>query len=143
MDIVRKRRKPIAEINVVPYIDVMLVLLIVFMITAPLLTQGVQVELPSADTEPLEIDENTETLVVSISAQGEYFISLGAVSEDDPQPVDLEKILRDVNIIVKANPTISVYIETDTNASAGHVVSLLAVLQKSGVSPYIITQPLE
>ena len=65
---VRKKRKPMAEINVVPYIDVMLVLLIVFMVTAPLLNQGIEVDLPSANNEPLDIDENFETLVVSITS---------------------------------------------------------------------------
>jgi len=64
------------EINVVPFIDVMLVLLVVFMVTAPLLNQGIEVELPEANNEPLAIDENLETLVVSLTAEGEYFISV-------------------------------------------------------------------
>ena len=88
---VRKRRKPVAEINVVPYIDVMLVLLIVFMVTAPLLNQGIEVDLPQANNEPLDIDENMETLVVSITSNGEYFLSVGATGEDR-ESVTLETV---------------------------------------------------
>ena len=89
--IVRKKRKPMGEINVVPFIDVMLVLLVVFMVTAPLLNQGIEVELPEANNEPLAIDENLETLVVSLTAEGEYFISVGATGEDR-QSVTLETL---------------------------------------------------
>jgi biopolymer transport protein ExbD len=85
----RKKRKPMGDINVVPYIDVMLVLLIVFMVTAPLLNQGIEVELPQANNEPLDIDENLETLVVSITNDGQYFLSVGATG-DDRQSVPLE-----------------------------------------------------
>ena len=80
MEIVRKKRKPVAEINVVPYIDVMLVLLIVFMVTAPLLTQGLRVDLPQASSEPLDLDENAETLVIELTADNEFFISLGVTA---------------------------------------------------------------
>ena len=89
--IVRKKRKPMSEINVVPYIDVMLVLLIVFMVTAPMLNQGIEVDLPQANNEPLEIDENFETLVVSITAAGEYYLSVGATG-DERQSVTLETV---------------------------------------------------
>ena len=96
-----RRRKQMAEINVVPLIDVMLVLLIVFMITAPLITQGIKVDLPRADAEPVE-NADEITLVVSINAEGSYFISLGA--EEDPQPVALERIQEDVEKILAQNP---------------------------------------
>ena len=88
MDTRRKRRSLMAEINVVPLIDVMLVLLIVFMITAPLITQGVRVDLPQADAEVVG-DNDDFTLVVSINSDGLYFISLGEVSEE-PESVLLE-----------------------------------------------------
>ena len=71
---IRKKRKPMSEINVVPYIDVMLVLLIVFMVTAPMLNQGIEVDLPQANNEPLNLDENIESLIVSITANGNYFL---------------------------------------------------------------------
>ena len=92
METVRKRRRPMAEINVVPYIDVMLVLLIVFMVTAPLLTQGLIVELPEASSEPLQVDENAETLVISITADEQYYISLGSTQEEERTAVAIEVI---------------------------------------------------
>ena len=140
--IVRKKRKPMGEINVVPFIDVMLVLLVVFMVTAPLLNQGIEVELPEANNEPLAIDENLETLVVSLTAQGDYFISVGATGEDR-QPVTLETLGQQVSIITNANPTIQVLVEGDTEAGWGAMVNLITTLQVAGVAnPNFITQPL-
>ena len=138
----RKKRRPMSEINVVPYIDVMLVLLIVFMITAPLLNQGIEVELPEANNEPLDLDENLETLVVTITSAGEYFLSLGATGEDR-QSLDLETVARQVGQILNANPTVQVLIEGDTNATWGAMVNLITALQNAGVeNPNFITQPL-
>ena len=140
--IVRKKRKQMGEINVVPFIDVMLVLLVVFMVTAPLLNQGIEVELPEANNEPLAIDENRETLVVSLTAQGDYFISVGATGEDR-QPVTLETLGQQVGIITNANPTIQVLVEGDTEAGWGAMVNLITTLQAAGVAnPSFITQPL-
>ena len=98
----RKRRKPMAEINVVPMIDVMLVLLIVFMITAPLITQGVKVELPEANAKAVEKNDK-EVLVVSIDKNGKYYINLGKESADNPTPVPLELIEDRVGKILSAN----------------------------------------
>ena len=140
--IVRKKRKPMGEINVVPFIDVMLVLLVVFMVTAPLLNQGIEVELPEANNEPLAIDENLETLVVSLTAQGDYFISVGATGEDR-QPVTLETLGQQVGIITNANTTIQVLVEGDTEAGWGAMVNLITTLQAAGVAnPNFIPQPL-
>jgi biopolymer transport protein TolR len=140
--IVRKKRKPMGEINVVPFIDVMLVLLVVFMVTAPLLNQGIEVELPEANNEPLVIDENLETLVVSLTAEGDYFISVGATGEDR-QPVTLETLGQQVSIITNANPTIQVLVEGDTEAGWGAMVNLITTLQAAVVAnPNFITQPL-
>lgn len=138
----RKKRRPMSEINVVPYIDVMLVLLIVFMITAPLLNQGIEVELPEANNEPLDLDENLETLVVTITSAGEYFLSLGATGEDR-QSLDLETVARQVGQILNANPAVQVLIEGDTNATWGAMINLITALQNAGVeNPNFITQPL-
>lgn len=143
MDIVRKKRKPMAEINVVPYIDVMLVLLVVFMVTAPLLNQGIEVDLPEANNEPLPIDENEETLVISITENQEYFISIGATGENR-QPVTLETIGTQVAQVIGANPSIQVMIEGDTNANWGTMITLITTLQNAGVAnPNFITQPLQ
>jgi len=140
--LVRKKRKPMADINVVPYIDVMLVLLIVFMVTAPLLNQGIEVDLPQANNEPLELDENLETLVVSITSNGEYFLSIGATGEDR-QSVALETIGVQVGQIMSANPSIQVLIEGDAEADWGAMINLITILQRAGVTnPNFITQPL-
>jgi biopolymer transport protein TolR len=144
METVRKRRKPVAEINVVPYIDVMLVLLIVFMVTAPLLTQGLIVELPQASSEPLEVDENAETLVISITADEQYFISLGSTQQEDQSAVAIDVIGDQVSRIVGANPQIQVFVEGDGQSSYSSFISLMTVLQAAGVaSPNLITKPLE
>ncbi|MDE0733550.1 MAG: ExbD/TolR family protein [Gammaproteobacteria bacterium] len=140
---VRKKRKPMAEINVVPYIDVMLVLLIVFMVTAPLLNQGIEVDLPSANNEPLDIDENLETLVVSITSNGEYFLSVGATG-DEREAVSLETVGEQVSRILNVNPDIQVLIEGDEDAGWGAMVTLITALQQAGVTkPNFITQPLD
>ncbi|MEX0618050.1 MAG: ExbD/TolR family protein [Pseudohongiellaceae bacterium] len=142
MEMARKKRKPMAEINVVPYIDVMLVLLIVFMVTAPLLNQGIDVDLPEANNESLNVDENLETLVITLTADQEYYISLGATGEDR-RSVPLETIGQQVSQIVNANPTIQVFVEGDTDASYGAFINLMTVLQGAGVaSPNLVTQPL-
>jgi len=144
METVRKRRKPAPEINVVPYIDVMLVLLIVFMVTAPLLTQGLIVELPQASSEPLEVDENAETLVISITADEQYFISLGSTQQEDQSAVAIDVIGDQVSRIVGANPQIQVFVEGDGQSSYSSFISLMTVLQAAGVaSPNLITKPLE
>lgn len=131
-----------SDINVVPYIDVMLVLLVVFMVTAPLLNQGIEVELPQANNEPLTIDENLETLVVSVNAQQEFYISVGATGENQAS-VSLETVAQQVTAIITANPSIQVLVEGDTNASWGAMISLITTLQSAGVSnPNFITQPL-
>jgi biopolymer transport protein TolR len=144
METVRKRRRPMAEINVVPYIDVMLVLLIVFMVTAPLLTQGLIVELPEASSEPLQVDENAETLVISITADEQYYISLGSTQEEERTAVAIEVIGDQVGRIVGANPQIQVFVEGDGQSSYSSFISLMTVLQAAGVaSPNLITKPLE
>lgn len=144
MDIVRKRRKPMSEINVVPYIDVMLVLLIVFMVTAPLLTQGLRVDLPEVASEPLELDEDAESLVIELTADNAFFISLGVTSADEQTPVELGAIGRQVAQIIEVNPTIQIFIEGDAQASYGPFISLMEELRVAGVnSPNLVTKPLE
>lgn len=134
-----RRRKQMAEINVVPLIDVMLVLLIVFMITAPLITQGIKVDLPQTDAEPVE-ENNELTLVVSINDEGNYFISLG--EEDNPQPVPLERIGEDVSKILSQNPGVPVYLEGDVSVNYGLITDLLSTLAQAGADNVrLITQP--
>ena len=94
----RQRRKPMAEINVVPYIDVMLVLLIIFMITAPMLTQGVQVDLPKADANPVEAPENLEPLVISVDAEGAYYASVG---DNQDQSIGAQELVARVSAVLR------------------------------------------
>ena len=139
----RKKRKAISDINVVPYIDVMLVLLIVFMVTAPLLDQGIEVELPEANSEPLNIDENFETLVVSLTASGDIYLNIGAFGEER-ESVSLDTVGVQVSRVIAANPRIQVLIEGDTLANWGAMVKLITILQEAGVSnPNFITQPVQ
>jgi len=124
------KRKPVSDINVVPYIDVMLVLLIVFMVTAPLLTQGVSVELPEAPSKPLEVKEEQETLVVTVAADGSYYIDLG----DEPRKaVALQHIGSQVSKVIQVQPKTSVLIRGDRSVNYGVVVELMTVLQQAGV----------
>jgi biopolymer transport protein TolR len=134
----RGARKPMGEINVVPFIDVMLVLLVIFMITAPMLTQGVQVELPQASSEPIEDVENGEPIIVSVNREGEYFISLG----DEETPVSLEEITDRVIILLDRNPATRVLVRGDRNVPYGQVVSLMSTLQTAGVADVgLISEP--
>lgn len=127
---VRVRRKPMAEINVVPYIDVMLVLLIIFMITAPLLTQGVNVDLPQADANAVEAPENAEPLVLSVDADGNYYSSMG---ENPDQPVEPQLLANRVAAVIRNNPQVPVMVKGDASANYGQVVGLMALLQQAGV----------
>jgi biopolymer transport protein TolR len=124
----KQRRKPIAEINVVPYIDVMLVLLIIFMITAPMLMQGVEVELPDAPSEPIQ-NQDDEPLIVSIKPDGSYYINLGGTPE---QPQPLEVIKDKVSKILKAKPKTPVLVWGDEKVPYGVVVVLMSELQSAG-----------
>ena len=123
------RRRPMSEINVVPYIDVMLVLLVIFMVTAPLLTQGVKVDLPNADAEPIENTEDVETLVVSMDSTGRYFVNLGSEQTD---PVDASTLLAKVAGILRVNPRVPVAVKGDRNVSYGEMMELMVLLQKAG-----------
>ena len=136
------RRKPISEINVVPYIDVMLVLLVIFMATAPLLTQGVLVELPKAPSEPIT-DTEDDPLVVSVRADGAIFVNLGIQNADDEGTrVTLYSLEDQVAKIMRARPDVPVYVKADHKLDYGRVVSVMTVLQKAGAeSVGLITDP--
>ena len=125
-----------AEINVVPYIDVMLVLLVIFMVTAPLMTQGIKVDLPKAYSESMDADENA--LIVTIREDGGYYLNTG----DEEETVTLKQISERSSKIIKANPDIKVLVEGDQNLKYGSVVELMTVLQKAGAgSVGLITEP--
>lgn len=125
----RGKRKPMADINVVPYIDVMLVLLVIFMVTAPLLMQGVQVELPKATTAPVVTNE--EPLIVSIKADGTYYINLGDTQEE---AIGLEEVGKKVAIVLRRKPETAVLVWGDTNVLYGKVIELMSNLQSVGAT---------
>lgn len=125
-----KRRKPMAEINVVPYIDVTLVLLIIFMITTPMLQTGVQVDLPQANSAPVEQKEDTPPIVVSIKAQGEYYIKVGS---DDDERIQAEEINARVVAVLSNKPATPVLINADNSVAYGTVVTVMAALKNAGV----------
>jgi biopolymer transport protein TolR len=136
----QKRRKPMAEINVVPLIDVMLVLLIVFMITTPMITQGIKIELPEANSEVIEEPETT--FEITIDAQGQYFYNVGEVEVDNPTPLPVEEVGATVAKIMASNPSIPVYINGDGTVPYSAVIKLISTLQEAGVKePRLITQP--
>jgi len=124
-----KRRKPMAEINVVPYIDVTLVLLIIFMITAPLLQTGVDIDLPQADTSPVE-QGNEPPVIVSVDKQGQFFIDLG---EQEDEPVSADVLLYRVAAVLRNKPKTQVYIRGDHTVAYGKVVTVMAALKNAGV----------
>ncbi len=117
-----------AEINVVPYIDVMLVLLIIFMVTAPMLMQGVKVDLPQANADPVE-NQDSEPLIISVKSSGELFLNLGS-GED--QSLSLATIKQRVSVIMRRNPKKPVLVWGDRAVAYGEVVTLMTALQEAG-----------
>jgi len=121
-------RRAVAEINVVPYIDVMLVLLVIFMATAPLLMQGVEVDLPKANSTPVS-DSDAEPLIVSIDADANLYLNLGA---SDDQALSIETVRQRVATVLKRNPDKAVMVWGDAAVPYGEVVALMSELQAAG-----------
>ena len=136
----RTRKRPMSEINVVPYIDVMLVLLIIFMITAPLLSQGVDVKLPKSPSELLPPTEK-EPVVISVDRAGNFYINYG---ENQNRPVASQVLVNRVSALLKYQPGIPVYVKGDTDVPYGRVVAVMSLLQKAGVEGVgMVTEPPE
>jgi biopolymer transport protein TolR len=134
---VRAPRRVMSEINVVPYIDVMLVLLVIFMATAPMMTQGVSVDLPRADSAP--IISKDEPVMITVRANGSYFINVG---EDSGATASLETIKERVLTIRKQKPNALFLVEGDQNVPYGKVVTLMSELQSAGVENVgLVTEP--
>jgi len=126
----RKRRKPMAEINVVPYIDVMMVLLVIFMISTPLLTQGVKVELPQADeTESLD-PKPSETVIVKVDVQGQYYLTIGTGKENF---VSREELVAQIKNKLLDKPKLSVLVAGDKEVRYVFIMDVLALLSKAGI----------
>ena len=138
------RRRSISEINVVPYIDVMLVLLVIFMATAPLMTQGVEVDLPNTDSKPLS-NEQDDPLVVSVDGDGKIFVNTGM-----PRPGEqgtratIFSLADQAEKIIGVRPDIPVYVRADEAIPYGEVISVMTVLQRAGAQNVgLLTDPVE
>ena len=127
-----------SEINVVPYIDVMLVMLVIFMITAPLLNQGVDVDLPQADGEPMD-DTQQDPVVLTVDAQGRYFLNVGG---DPEQEIDAETLLLRTTAVLRQRPRAVVLVRGDSSVDYGLVVAAMSLLQQAGASKVgLVTEP--
>lgn len=136
----RLRRRLMSEINVVPYIDVMLVLLVIFMVTAPLITQGVKVDLPQADAEVISA-ETSEPVVITVDQFGDLYLDVG---EDKNQPVDPQTLMVRVSAVLKYNPNVPIMVKGDAAVNYGRVVEAMVLAQAAGApSVGLITVPPE
>ncbi len=124
-----KKRRAVSEINVVPYIDVMLVLLIIFMITAPIVQQGVEVELPKLSANSLP-PEQQEPVILTVSKTGEYYLNVG---DDLKKPVTDDIVIQRVTLVLKQKPQTPVLVRGDKNVDYGAVTTAMVLLQSAGV----------
>ena len=135
----RKRRKLMSQINVVPYIDVMLVLLIIFMVTAPLLNLGVDIHLPQSAAK--SVQDPKEPVLVSVDKDGNFFLTLGAAQRE---PIDADNLVRKVSAFVRANPQVSVMIGGDERVDYGKIYQAMVLLQQAGVPKVgLMSQPVQ
>jgi biopolymer transport protein TolR len=127
----KSKHRLMSEINVVPYIDVMLVLLIIFMITAPLLTQGITVDLPKAPAEALdpEMLKDNEPLVLSVDRDGNFYLNIG---DDVEKPVEDTVVIERVAAVIRQNPMTPVLVKADQSVPYGRVITGASLLQKAG-----------
>ena len=125
-----KRRRPMSEMNVVPYIDVMLVLLIIFMITAPLLNLGVEVDLPQANADPLEETDPAQTVMITVKSNGDLYLN----TEGAGELIDAESLGTTVAAIKRRNPEAAVLVGGDTRTEYGKVFEIMVLLQQAGVA---------
>ena len=136
-----QKRKLMSEINVVPYIDVMLVLLVIFMVTAPLLTQGIEVELPKAGAEPIESAADKLPLIVSVDKAGNLYLSVG---DDEDKPSNAKEIVAKVGAILRNSPETPMLIKADREVEYGYVVGAMVLLQQGGAENVgFVTDPLD
>jgi len=128
-----KKRRLMGEINVVPYIDVMLVLLIIFMITAPLLTQGVEVELPKAAAEPLDpaLTRDNEPLILALDAEGRLYLNVGDDEERARSPAEIKRL---ASAVLRRKPDTPVLVKADKRVAYGQVIMAMVLLQQAGAA---------
>ncbi|NCF51888.1 protein TolR [Gammaproteobacteria bacterium] len=136
-----QKRKLMGEINVVPYIDVMLVLLVIFMVTAPLLTQGIKVELPKAGAEPIDEVPDHLPVVLSVDAEGNLYINIG---DDEDQPATAKEVVARVGAVLRNRPDTPILVKADRSVAYGNVVGAMVLLQQGGADQVgFVTDPLD
>lgn len=138
------RRRPMSEINVVPYIDVMLVLLVIFMATAPLMMQGVEIDLPNTDSKPLS-NEQDDPLVITVDDEGRIFVNTGMPrAGEEGTRATIYSLADQAAKIIDASPDIAVYVRADKAIAYGEVIEVMTVLQRAGAqSVGLVTEPVE
>jgi biopolymer transport protein TolR len=124
-----KKRRAMSEINVVPYIDVMLVLLVIFMITAPIVQQGVEIELPKVVANSLP-PEQLEPVILTVSKTGDYYLNIGDNLND---PVTDDTVMQRVGLVLKQKPQTPILVRGDKEADYGSVTTAMVLLQSAGV----------
>ena len=136
-----QKRKLMSEINVVPYIDVMLVLLVIFMVTAPLLTQGIKVELPKAGAEPAVLVATGHDVVLSVDAAGNLYLDIG---DDEESPISGAEVVKRVGIVIRNKPETPILVKADRAVPYGNVVGAMVLLQQGGAESIgFVTDPLD
>lgn len=136
-----QKRKLMSEINVVPYIDVMLVLLVIFMVTAPMLTQGILVDLPKSGAEPIDEVPDHPPLIVSVDAEGNLYINVG---DDEDEPASAKKIVAHVSAVLRHRPDTPILVKADRMVPYGNVIGAMVLLQQGGAkSVGFVTDPLD
>ena len=136
-----QKRKLIGEINVVPYIDVMLVLLVIFMVTAPLLTQGIELDLPKANSEAINDVPNHQPLVLSVDSAGNLYINVG---DDEDEPATGMQVVARVSAVLRNRPNTPILVKADKAVPYGNVVGAMVLLQRGGaLNIGFVTDPLD
>ena len=136
-----QKRKLMSEINVVPYIDVMLVLLVIFMVTAPLLTQGIKVELLKAGAEPIDDVPDHRPVVLSVDSDGNLYLDIG---DNEETPITGAEVVKRVGIVIRNKPETPILVKADRAVPYGNVVGAMVLLQQAGAESIgFVTDPLD
>ncbi|MFL2747180.1 MAG: ExbD/TolR family protein [Gammaproteobacteria bacterium] len=122
---VPKKRRYLTEINVIPYVDVMLVLLVIFMVTAPFMIQGIDINLPEVNSQPID-KANLENITISINSEGKFYLDLDSLKG---KAFLINELRQEIQKIVKNNSSLEIYIRADKNVMFGEVAKLMSLLQ--------------
>jgi biopolymer transport protein TolR len=122
---VPKKRRYLTEINVIPYVDVMLVLLVIFMVTAPFMIRGIDINLPEVNSQPID-KANLENITISINAEGKFYLDLDSLKG---KAFLINELKQEIQKILKNNSSLEIYIRADKNVMFGEVAKLMSLLQ--------------